>query len=82
MKNRISLTLDPTLTRCAKAEARRRGISVSGWVEQLLMAEVARTAGAGEAKSSFATRWEGKLRLRKGEEARRARLMQKYVDAR
>jgi Family of unknown function (DUF6364) len=58
MKRRITLTIDPAVTRRAKKLAHARRTSVSGLVEEFL-----RTAplATGDTRESFAERWAGKF---------------------
>jgi len=79
MKQRISLTLDPLVTRRIKAQARQKGISVSSWVERLLSGEIAKSGESLDPSASFSSRWRGKLRLKAGREVRRIRLRDKYA---
>lgn len=58
MKHRITLSIDPTVTRRAKKLAYARKTSVSGLVEQFLRS--APMAG-GEKAPSFVERWAGKF---------------------
>lgn len=78
MKQRITLTIEPSVSHRGKAVARSRGTSLSGLVEELLNRE----AGRGSNKSSpvsFADRWKAKFQLnRKIEDSRHEALKERY----
>jgi len=81
MKARVTLTISPQVSMKAKTYARRRGISVSALVEQLLV-EVADPAaedpGVARGGKSFSARWEGRGHLSRKDDARTRRLKEKY----
>ena len=64
MKRRITLTIDPAITRRAKKLAHARQTSVSALVEQFL--RTAPMAGGMKA-TSFVERWTGKFRIARAE---------------
>ena len=63
MKRRITLTIDPAVTRRAKKLAYTRQTSVSALVEEFLRS--APMAG-GEKATSFLDRWTGKFKVARG----------------
>jgi hypothetical protein len=81
MKQRQTFTLSPEVSLRAKRYARRRGLSLSSLVEQLLW-EKTGTGGAPQGKgaeeSSFSQRWTGKGRLTKKDDKRTRNLREKY----
>jgi hypothetical protein len=58
MKNRLTFTIDPAITKRARKLARARNTSVSGLVEELLRSA---PFPGGEKQGSFAERWAGKF---------------------
>jgi len=62
MKRRITLTIDPAVTRRAKKLAHARRTSVSGLVEEFLRSA---PMSADEKSESFAERWAGRFQVAK-----------------
>ncbi len=75
MKIRITLTLDPAVSHLAKQQAKTRGTSVSGLVEQLLRQEISQEPPD---QVPFAVRWAGKAKMSGRSDQRTRRLRQKY----
>ena len=65
MKRRITLSIDPSVTRRAKKLAHARQTSVSALVEQFLRAA---PLADGEKATSFVERWTGKFTLARTKE--------------
>ena len=76
MKSRLNLTVDPRVSHRAKDLARRRGVSLSAMVEQLLADATGRPAK--DHRPSFSQRWRGKMQLTKKPEERSTKLFEKY----
>ena len=76
MKSRLTLTVDPRVSHRAKDVARRRGMSLSAMVEQLL--EEAAEPQLVKPRSCFSQRWRGKMQLSEPVDARAAKLHAKY----
>lgn len=64
MKRRITLTIDPAVTRRAKKLAHARRTSVSGLVEEFLRSA---PMSAGAKAASFVERWTGRFRVARTE---------------
>jgi hypothetical protein len=81
MKARLTVTLDPTVVRRAKALARSRDTNFSALVEKLLQQDL---ANEGSNEVSFCDNWRGKLTLRRpdAEDARGRALVEKYERSR
>ena len=75
VKERVTLTLDRTVTHRGKSVARARGTSFSGLVETLL-AEA--TGSRKSADKDFVTKWAGKFELADLKGARGEYLRHKY----
>jgi hypothetical protein len=75
VKERVTLTLDRTITHRGKSAARARGTSFSGLVETLL-AEA--TGSRKSADKDFVTKWAGKFELTDLKGARGEYLRHKY----
>lgn len=81
MKQRQTFTLSPEVSLHAKRYARRRGLSLSSLVEQLLWEKTRpeeASEGEGSEKPSFSQRWVGKGRLTEKDDKRTRRLRKKY----
>ena len=68
MKRRITLSIDPSVTRRAKKLAHTRQTSVSALVEQFLRSA---PMVAGERATSFVERWTGKFTVARTQEGDR-----------
>jgi hypothetical protein len=77
MKARLTVTLDPTIVRKAKALALSRDTNFSALIETLLRADIANEMSI---KSLFAKKWQGKLKLRElvDDDVRAHALIAKY----
>ncbi len=77
MKQRVNLTIDPTVLRKAKQAAHQRHTSVSQLIEDLLISVTRSTAKAPE---DIVEKWAGKLKLipRDVSDPRREHLWKKY----
>jgi predicted transcriptional regulator len=80
MKKRITISIDPEISRRAKQLARQRKTTVSGLIQDLIA-----QSGQGDsntARESFVTRWEGKLKIqRRKDDPRFAYLEAKYLSS-
>lgn len=72
MKRKLTITVDEQLVPRAKAEARRRGESLSGMVESMLREAISHR------KPPFSQRWGGRLHLDAPDDARARALMERY----
>ena len=79
MKERISLTLDPVVSRLAKAVAQRKNTSVSSWVESLLREQLAEELGDRPDAASFSSRWTGSMKIARRSDRRHRQLVDKYI---
>ena len=73
MKERVTLTLDPSVSHRAKSVARARGTSFSGLVEGLLAEKTGQVAAA-----PFNVKWAGKLKVAEKTGSRFEYLKRKY----
>ena len=77
MKNRLSLTIDPTIARKAKRVAKSQNKSLSSLVEGLLSGVVGEKFES-EPLAPFSKRWQGKLSLDRKTDSRFDHLAKKY----
>jgi hypothetical protein len=76
MKTRITLTIDPGVSHRAEELAMRKGLSLSTFVEKLLI-EVSGTSEQ-PGQPSFSERWRGRMAMRPPQDDRAKRLHQKF----
>ena len=80
MKERVTYTLDPKVSRAARQMARRRGLSASALVEGLIRSMDSNTKKT-SVQDDFVNRWRGKIKLlRARHDPRARRLLAKYGD--
>jgi len=72
MRRKVTLTVDEEVLPRAKAEARRRGVSLSRMVEEMLREA---TPGGGP---SFSEEWRGRLHLDAPDDVRARSLLERY----
>jgi hypothetical protein len=75
VKERVTLTLDRTVTHRGKSAARARGTSLSGLVESLLAEATGSRKSAGK---DFVTKWAGKFEVADLKGSRGEYLRHKY----
>ena len=73
MKTKLTVTVDADVLPVAKQYARSQGVSLSSLIERSLRVMI-----AGD-KPSFASRWRGRLRPAKRDDARYEALAEKYL---
>ena len=71
MKRKLTITVDEELVPRAKAEARRRGESLSGMVEGLLREAVS------PGEPAFSERWRGRFHVEAPDDARARALLER-----
>jgi antitoxin component of RelBE/YafQ-DinJ toxin-antitoxin module len=71
VKRKLTITVDEKLIPRAKAEARRRGESLSGMVETMLREAISRR------EPPFSQRWRGRLHLDAPDDARTRALLER-----
>lgn len=72
MKAKLNLTIEKELVRNSKEYARKKGISVSCLIENLLKENIK------QSNTSFAEKWQGKFRIASKEEDRYNKLEERY----
>ena len=77
MKSKLTLSIEREISHRAKKHARKRGRSLSQWVEELLQNEMAGATGV-KPKETFSRRWTGRMELSHESDPRRDRLIRKY----
>jgi hypothetical protein len=73
MKSKMTLAIDKELIPQSKKYAKKRGISVSQLVEELLRESIQND------RPSFSTRWRGKFKVVEKDDAKFAKLKGRYL---
>ncbi len=77
MKRKLTLTIESGVTHRAKTFARQQGISLSQFIEELLVSNIQKTEELSD-KKSFSQRWAGKFQISEKTDPRSIKLKEKY----
>jgi hypothetical protein len=77
MKRKLTLTIESGVTHRAKTFAHQQGISLSQFIEELLVRNIGETEKLSD-KQSFSQRWAGKFQISEKTDARTVKLKEKY----